>query len=79
MQKKYIICEEISKNIMRKNILLIDEQLDTCNRVKNTINYLYNSKNAFFVLPCTIYFNFSQNLINSSEILYIFRYKNYIL
>jgi hypoxanthine phosphoribosyltransferase len=56
MQKEYIICEEISKNIMRKNILLIDEQLDTCNTVKNAINYLYNSKNAFFCV--TMYYLF---------------------
>lgn len=77
-QKEYTICEGISENLMGKKILLIDEQIASGNTMKNAIDYLYNTKNVSFVLPCTIYLNSNQKIINSSEILYIFKHKNYI-
>jgi hypoxanthine-guanine phosphoribosyltransferase len=56
---------------MGKNILLIDEQIASGNTMKNAIDYLYNNKKASFVLPCTIYLNPQQKIINTSEILYL--------
>lgn len=75
-EKEYTICEGVQDNIMGKNILLIDEQIASGNTMKNAIGYLYNTKNASFVLPCTIYLNSNQKLINSSEILYLIKNKD---
>jgi hypoxanthine phosphoribosyltransferase len=70
-QKEYIICEGIHDNIMGKNILLIDEQIASGNTMKNAIDYLYKNKKASFVLPCAIYLNPQQKIINTSEILFL--------
>jgi hypoxanthine phosphoribosyltransferase len=74
-EKEYIICEGISENLIGKKILLIDEVMGTGNTMKNAIKYLYN-KNASFVLPCAIYIDTTQNLINLSEIIYLNKNNN---
>jgi hypoxanthine phosphoribosyltransferase len=75
-ENEYIICEGISENLIGKKILLIDEKIGTGNTMKNAINYLYNNKNASFILPCTIYMDTTQNLINPSKIIYLNKNNN---
>lgn len=71
----YIICEDIKIDIKNKNILLIDELLNTGNTVNFISNYLLNKKLANSITIsciCITNNNNNNNIIYSMDKFYIF-------
>lgn len=56
-EKEYIVCEKINENIIKKNIILIDESVASGGTIKRSIDYLIDDKNVSEIFACCIYTN----------------------
>ena len=52
--KLFSVCEDVDGMIQGKNIILIDEQINSGNTITEIVNYLYEEKRANFILPMSI-------------------------
>lgn len=70
------LCEGIDDNLENKNIILIDEQVETGATMKSAVNYLINEKKVNKLFLITITSTHGSVLFNNIELNYIKKYKH---
>jgi adenine/guanine phosphoribosyltransferase-like PRPP-binding protein len=53
-KKEYMVCEEISEDLMNKNVILIDEFISTGGTMRKAMDYLLDEKKVKDLYVCTI-------------------------